>query len=64
MRRTAHEGHGPVRYGPPLPEPGLPVQPELRSVLAAAADRSDAELFGGGTALLRSEEHTSELQSR
>ncbi|MGW3662224.1 aminotransferase class I/II-fold pyridoxal phosphate-dependent enzyme [Streptomyces sp. NPDC005141] len=52
MRRTAPEGHGPVRYGPPLPDQGLPVLPELRSVLAAAADRSDAALFGGGPALL------------
>ncbi|MCT9006636.1 aminotransferase class I/II-fold pyridoxal phosphate-dependent enzyme [Streptomyces rhizosphaerihabitans] len=52
MRRTAPEGHGPVRYGPPLPDQGLPVLPELRSVLAAAANRSDAELFGGGPALL------------
>ncbi|MEU0432481.1 aminotransferase class I/II-fold pyridoxal phosphate-dependent enzyme [Streptomyces sp. NPDC006290] len=52
MRRTAPEGHGPVRYGPPLPDQGLPVLPELRSALAAAADRSDAEFFGGGPALL------------
>ncbi|MFJ6833437.1 aminotransferase class I/II-fold pyridoxal phosphate-dependent enzyme [Streptomyces sp. NPDC091209] len=52
MRRTAPEGHGPVRYGPPLPDQGLPVLPELRSVLAAAADRSDTDLFGGGPALL------------
>ncbi|MCX4987501.1 MULTISPECIES: aminotransferase class I/II-fold pyridoxal phosphate-dependent enzyme [unclassified Streptomyces] len=52
MRRTAPEGHGPVRYGPPLPDQGLPVLAELRSVLAAAADRSDAEIFGGGPPLL------------
>ncbi|MER5471885.1 aminotransferase class I/II-fold pyridoxal phosphate-dependent enzyme [Streptomyces sp. NPDC002935] len=52
MRRTAPEGHGPVRYGPPLPDQGLPVLPELRSVLAAAADRSDTEHFGGGPELL------------
>jgi aspartate/methionine/tyrosine aminotransferase len=52
MRRTAPEGHGPVRYGPPLPGAGLPVLPELRSVLAAAANRSDAAFFGGGPALL------------
>ena len=25
MRRTEPEGHGPVRYGPPLPDQGLPV---------------------------------------
>ena len=29
MRRTDPEGRGPVRYGPPAPEPGLPVLPEL-----------------------------------
>ncbi|MFD0288255.1 aminotransferase class I/II-fold pyridoxal phosphate-dependent enzyme [Streptomyces lutosisoli] len=52
MRRTDPEGHGPVRYGPPLPGQGLPVLPELRSVLAAAADRADAEPSGGGPALL------------
>ncbi|MFI0964980.1 aminotransferase class I/II-fold pyridoxal phosphate-dependent enzyme [Streptomyces sp. NPDC021080] len=52
MRRTDPEGHGPVRYGPPLPGQGLPVLPELRSVLAAAADRDDAEPFGGGPVLL------------
>ncbi|MFF1640883.1 aminotransferase class I/II-fold pyridoxal phosphate-dependent enzyme [Streptomyces sp. NPDC058246] len=52
MRRTDPEGHGPVRYGPPLPDQGLPVLPELRAVLAAAADRADAEPSGGGPALL------------
>ncbi|AVH55458.1 MULTISPECIES: aminotransferase class I/II-fold pyridoxal phosphate-dependent enzyme [Streptomyces] len=52
MRRTDPEGHGPVRYGPPLPDQGLPVSPELRSVLAAAADRAAAEPFGGGPAVL------------
>ncbi|MBK3547479.1 pyridoxal phosphate-dependent aminotransferase, partial [Streptomyces sp. MBT60] len=31
-----HEDHGPVRYGPPAPDPGLPVLPELAAVLAAA----------------------------
>ncbi|MCB5181136.1 aminotransferase class I/II-fold pyridoxal phosphate-dependent enzyme [Streptomyces antimicrobicus] len=51
MQRTAPEGHGPVRYGPPAPEPGLPVLPELTTVLAAAADRSAPEPPGGGTAL-------------
>ncbi|WP_030607860.1 aminotransferase class I/II-fold pyridoxal phosphate-dependent enzyme [Streptomyces fulvoviolaceus] len=50
--RTDPEGHGPVRYGPPLPEDGLPVLPELTAVLAAAAARSRAEPVGGGTALL------------
>ncbi|MEW2166572.1 aminotransferase class I/II-fold pyridoxal phosphate-dependent enzyme [Streptomyces sp. NPDC007084] len=52
MRRTDPEGRGPVRYGPPLPDQGLPVLPELRAELAAAADRADAALFGGGPALL------------
>ncbi|TQJ56730.1 aminotransferase class I/II-fold pyridoxal phosphate-dependent enzyme [Streptomyces sp. SLBN-115] len=52
MRRTAVEDHGPVRYGPPLPLDGLPVLPELVSVLARAADRADAEPVGGGPALL------------
>ncbi|MEV0238948.1 aminotransferase class I/II-fold pyridoxal phosphate-dependent enzyme [Streptomyces sp. NPDC050674] len=51
MRRTAPEGHGPVRFGPPLPEDGLPVLPELSAVLAAAASRGDHEPVGGGPAL-------------
>ncbi|MFF4587398.1 aminotransferase class I/II-fold pyridoxal phosphate-dependent enzyme [Streptomyces sp. NPDC001388] len=52
MRRTAPEGHGPVRYGPPLPPDGLPVLPGLASVLAAAATRAYGEPVGGGPALL------------
>ncbi|MET8167589.1 aminotransferase class I/II-fold pyridoxal phosphate-dependent enzyme [Streptomyces sp. NPDC005329] len=52
MRRTEAEDHGPVRYGPPLPSDGLPVLPELVSVLAEAAGRADAEPVGGGPALL------------
>ncbi|MET7848283.1 aminotransferase class I/II-fold pyridoxal phosphate-dependent enzyme [Streptomyces avermitilis] len=52
MRRTDREGHGPVRYGPPLPDQGLPVLPGLAAALAAAADRPDAEPAGGGFALL------------
>ncbi|WP_105970127.1 aminotransferase class I/II-fold pyridoxal phosphate-dependent enzyme [Streptomyces geranii] len=52
MRRTAPQGHGPVRYGPPLPGDGLPVLPELAAVLAAAADRPGAQPTGGGPALL------------
>ncbi|MFE0523486.1 aminotransferase class I/II-fold pyridoxal phosphate-dependent enzyme [Streptomyces sp. NPDC058954] len=52
MPRTDPEGHGPVRFGPPLPEDGLPVLPELTAVLAAAAARADAEPVGGGPALL------------
>ncbi|WP_405506034.1 aminotransferase class I/II-fold pyridoxal phosphate-dependent enzyme [Streptomyces cyaneofuscatus] len=46
-----HEDHGPVRYGPPAPDPGLPVLPELAAVLAAAADRTRPEPPGGGRAL-------------
>jgi aspartate/methionine/tyrosine aminotransferase len=38
MRRTDPEGHGPVRYGPPLPEQGLPLLPGLSAALAEAAD--------------------------
>ncbi|MGJ5752160.1 aspartate/methionine/tyrosine aminotransferase [Streptomyces puniciscabiei] len=52
MRRTDPEGHGPVRYGPPLPGDGLPVLPELTAVLAAAASRGDAQPVGGAPALL------------
>ncbi|CAL9633834.1 hypothetical protein SUDANB15_06131 [Streptomyces sp. enrichment culture] len=52
MRRTDPEGHGPVRFGPPIPEDGLPVLPELSAVLAAAASRAGAEPVGGGPALL------------
>ncbi|MFJ7589796.1 aminotransferase class I/II-fold pyridoxal phosphate-dependent enzyme [Streptomyces sp. NPDC097617] len=51
MQRTAAEGRGPVRYGPPAPQPGLPVLPELVSVLAAAAGRAAPEPPGGGDAL-------------
>ncbi|MFE9772088.1 aminotransferase class I/II-fold pyridoxal phosphate-dependent enzyme [Streptomyces sp. NPDC005931] len=52
MRRTDPEGHGPVRFGPAVPEDGLPVLPELAGVLAAAASRAEAEPVGGGSALL------------
>ncbi|AWZ10505.1 MULTISPECIES: aminotransferase class I/II-fold pyridoxal phosphate-dependent enzyme [unclassified Streptomyces] len=48
MQRTTAEGRGPVRYGPPAPQPGLPVLPELTAVLAAAAWRSAPEPPGGG----------------
>ncbi|MEU6464081.1 aminotransferase class I/II-fold pyridoxal phosphate-dependent enzyme [Streptomyces sp. NPDC046976] len=54
MRRTDPEGHGPVRYGPPLPGDGLPVLPELTAVAAAAAGRADAQPVGGAPALLES----------
>ncbi|MFF1450074.1 aminotransferase class I/II-fold pyridoxal phosphate-dependent enzyme [Streptomyces sp. NPDC058274] len=57
MRRTHPEGHGPVRYGPPLPDQGLPVLPALSAVLAASAGPAGAGLpaaqpAGGGPALL------------
>ncbi|ARP73181.1 aminopeptidase [Streptomyces pluripotens] len=52
MRLTDPEGHGPVRYGPPLPDDGLPVLPDLTAVLAAAAGRADAQPIGGAPALL------------
>ncbi|MFD5582902.1 aminotransferase class I/II-fold pyridoxal phosphate-dependent enzyme [Streptomyces sp. NPDC058733] len=52
MRRTDPEGHGPVRYGPPLPDTGLPVPPELAGHLCAAADRAAAEPVGGSPAVV------------
>ncbi|MET9743416.1 pyridoxal phosphate-dependent aminotransferase, partial [Streptomyces sp. NPDC006422] len=51
-RARAPEGRGPVRYGPPLPEPGLPVLPELAAVAAGAAGRAASEPPGGPPALL------------
>ncbi|MFE3324474.1 aminotransferase class I/II-fold pyridoxal phosphate-dependent enzyme [Streptomyces sp. NPDC059176] len=51
MQRTDPEGRGPVRYGPPAPDPGLPVLPELAEVLAAAAGRTSPEPPGGGPVL-------------
>ncbi|MFJ5632190.1 aminotransferase class I/II-fold pyridoxal phosphate-dependent enzyme [Streptomyces goshikiensis] len=51
MQRTVAEGRGPVRYGPPAPEPGLPVLPELTAVLAEAARRAAPEPPGGGESL-------------
>ncbi|MEI7030309.1 aminotransferase class I/II-fold pyridoxal phosphate-dependent enzyme [Streptomyces pratensis] len=49
--RPPHEDHGPVRYGPLAPDPGLPVLPELAAVLAAAAECTRPEPPGGGQAL-------------
>ncbi|MEU8461207.1 aminotransferase class I/II-fold pyridoxal phosphate-dependent enzyme [Streptomyces sp. NPDC029003] len=49
--RAAAQGRGPVRYGPPAPEPGLPVLPELTAVLAEAAGRAAPEPPGGGPAV-------------
>ncbi|MEU9859698.1 aminotransferase class I/II-fold pyridoxal phosphate-dependent enzyme [Streptomyces sp. NPDC047971] len=51
MRQTAPEGRGPVRYGPPAPEPALPVLPGLAALLAAAAGRATVEPPGGGPVL-------------
>jgi aspartate/methionine/tyrosine aminotransferase len=51
MRRTVPEGRGPVRFGPPAPEAGLPPLPELVAACAAAAGRADPEPPGGGPAL-------------
>ncbi|MFE7358276.1 aminotransferase class I/II-fold pyridoxal phosphate-dependent enzyme [Streptomyces sp. NPDC057543] len=48
---SVREDRGPVRYGPPAPDPGLPVLPELAEVLAAAAGRGEPEPTGGGDAL-------------
>ncbi|WP_344441650.1 aminotransferase class I/II-fold pyridoxal phosphate-dependent enzyme [Streptomyces kunmingensis] len=52
MRGPLPEGRGPVRYGPPLPEAGLPVLPELAGVVAAASGRPHPEPPGGAPALL------------
>ncbi|QGV77707.1 aminotransferase class I/II-fold pyridoxal phosphate-dependent enzyme [Streptomyces ficellus] len=51
MRQPDTRGRGPVRYGPPAPETGLPVLPELTAVLAAAAGRPAPEPPGGGPVL-------------
>ncbi|MER6504427.1 hypothetical protein ABT218_35170, partial [Streptomyces sp. NPDC001455] len=51
--RSVRGDHGPVRYGPPAPDPGLPVLPELAEVLAAAAGRSAPDPTGGGDVLRR-----------
>ncbi|CAM5710924.1 hypothetical protein SALBM135S_06458 [Streptomyces alboniger] len=51
MRHTEYEGRGPVRYGPPPPEPGLPVLPGLAAAAARAAGRAHGEPPGGGPAL-------------
>lgn len=51
MPVTAHEGRGPVRYGPPAPDIGLPALPELVAVLAEAAEQTSPEEPGGGPVL-------------
>ncbi|MEU5576518.1 aminotransferase class I/II-fold pyridoxal phosphate-dependent enzyme [Streptomyces huasconensis] len=52
MRRADSEGRGPVRFGPPSPEQGLPVLPGLASAAASAAARPEGEPLGGGSVLL------------
>ncbi|MGW7099402.1 aminotransferase class I/II-fold pyridoxal phosphate-dependent enzyme [Streptomyces sp. NPDC054883] len=49
--RTTEQERGNVRYGPPAPQPGLPVLPELTAVLARAAGRAAPEPPGGGEAV-------------
>ncbi|QXE33946.1 aminotransferase class I/II-fold pyridoxal phosphate-dependent enzyme [Streptomyces sp. GMY02] len=51
MRRTVSEGRGPVRFGPPFPEAGLPALPGLADACAAATARTEPEPPGGGAAL-------------
>ncbi|MCW7944115.1 aminopeptidase [Streptomyces hygroscopicus] len=51
MRRDT-EGHGPVRYGPPLPAQGLPLLPGLSAALADAAYRDGTDSIGAAPALL------------
>ncbi|MEU8587688.1 aminotransferase class I/II-fold pyridoxal phosphate-dependent enzyme [Streptomyces sp. NPDC048664] len=52
MRRTDQEGHGPVRFGPPLPGHGLPLLPGLTAVLAEAAAHDGGGALGPAPALL------------
>ncbi|MFC8897886.1 aminotransferase class I/II-fold pyridoxal phosphate-dependent enzyme [Streptomyces cinereoruber] len=51
MPQKAPEERGPVRYGPPAPDTGLPVPPVLAGLLSAAAGRTDPEPPGGGPVL-------------
>ncbi|MEU6313985.1 aminotransferase class I/II-fold pyridoxal phosphate-dependent enzyme [Streptomyces sp. NPDC047014] len=51
MQRTVAEGRGPVRYGPPALQPGLPVLPELVAVLGEAAAHPAPQPPGGDEAL-------------
>ncbi|MEV6418365.1 aminotransferase class I/II-fold pyridoxal phosphate-dependent enzyme [Streptomyces sp. NPDC051662] len=52
MRRTAPEGRGSVRFGPPAPDAGLPALPELVVECAGAAGHT-APQPPGGDAVLR-----------
>lgn len=45
------EGRGPVRYGPPAPDAGLPALPDLVAVLADAAGQTSPEPPGGDPVL-------------
>ncbi|MET9800612.1 aminotransferase class I/II-fold pyridoxal phosphate-dependent enzyme [Streptomyces sp. NPDC006368] len=49
--RELPEGRGPVRYAPGAADAGLPVEPGLATVLAAAAGRTEPEPPGGGAVL-------------
>ncbi|MER7912471.1 MULTISPECIES: aminotransferase class I/II-fold pyridoxal phosphate-dependent enzyme [unclassified Streptomyces] len=51
MPQKAPEGRGPVRYGPPAPDTGLPVPPVLAGLLSTAAGRAAPEPPGGGPVL-------------
>ncbi|MFF4172883.1 aminotransferase class I/II-fold pyridoxal phosphate-dependent enzyme [Streptomyces sp. NPDC001744] len=51
MPQKAPEGRGPVRYGPPAPDTGLPVPPVLTALLSASAGRTGPEPPGGGAVL-------------
>ncbi|MFJ8076744.1 aminotransferase class I/II-fold pyridoxal phosphate-dependent enzyme [Streptomyces sp. NPDC096176] len=51
MAGSDPEGRGPVRYGPPAPDMGLPVLPSLAAVVAAAADEASTGPPGGGPTL-------------
>lgn len=51
-RGAGPAGRGPVRFNPVMPEPGLPVLPEVAGVVAGAAGRPHPEPPGGAPALL------------
>ncbi|MEV6787810.1 hypothetical protein AB0M96_36660, partial [Streptomyces sp. NPDC051098] len=51
MQRTDPEGRGPVRYGPPAPEPGLPVLPELADVFPESAYVAPSAVLCGAVVL-------------
>ncbi|MEU1278099.1 aminotransferase class I/II-fold pyridoxal phosphate-dependent enzyme [Streptomyces sp. NPDC005805] len=51
MQGSEPAGRGPVRYGPPVPPTGLPVDDGSAAVLASAAGAVRGEPPGGGAAL-------------